>query len=55
MLAIVRDVALTGFGDTILFRLAETLNHRVTDVETGPSRTVFTGWFLRRPTLSAWG
>jgi 2OG-Fe(II) oxygenase superfamily len=38
-------------GDAIIFRLAEELRHRVTQVEGDVPRTAFAGWFKARPTL----
>src|SRR5262249_32024342 len=43
--AVVHEVANTGFGDAIAFRLAAPIEHRVTNVEPGPSKTAFAGWF----------
>ena len=42
------EVDNTAFGGAVLFQLAESLRHRVGDVEPGPIRTVLTGWFPRR-------
>lgn len=41
----IAEIANTGFGDGIIFRLAIELEHRVTDVEGSVPRTVFAGWF----------
>jgi 2OG-Fe(II) oxygenase superfamily len=41
-------------GDAFLFRISDDLKHRVSDVEPGPPRTVFTGWFVRRPSYPEW-
>jgi hypothetical protein len=38
-----------GFGDAIIFRVAEQLEHRVTPIEGKVARTAFTGWFRSRP------
>lgn len=48
------DEAHTAFGDAVLFRLSHDLKHRVSAVEPGPPRTVFTGWFQREPALKDW-
>ncbi len=39
----------TGFGDMILFRLGEKLEHRVTDVTGTVEKVAFAGWFSSRP------
>ena len=39
----------TGFGDAVLFRLAEGLEHRVTNVEGAVPKTAFAGWFKSEP------
>ena len=36
----------TGPGDAILFRISDTLKHRVTPVEGTEPKTAFAGWFL---------
>jgi hypothetical protein len=41
-------------GDAFLFRISDDLKHHVSEVEAGPARTVFTGWFVRRPSLPEW-
>ena len=46
---IVCQVANTGFGDGILFRIADHLAHRITTVEGTVPRTAFVGWFRSRP------
>jgi hypothetical protein len=38
-----------GFGDAIIFRVAEHLEHRVTPVEGKIPKTALTGWFRSRP------
>lgn len=48
------DDAHATCGDAILFRLSYDLKHRVLDVESGPARTVFVGWFRREPTFADW-
>ena len=39
----------TGFGDAFLFRLADYLKHRVSDVEGLVPRVAFAGWFQSKP------
>jgi hypothetical protein len=39
----------TGFGDAVLFRLAEGLEHRVTNIEGRVPKTAFAGWFKTQP------
>jgi hypothetical protein len=39
------SIANVGFGDAILFRVASTLEHRVTDVRGARPKTAFAGWF----------
>ncbi len=39
------EVANTGLGDAILFRISRDFEHRVTDVQTGEPKTAFAGWF----------
>ena len=46
---IVHEVANTGFGDGIIFRIAPYLNHRLTEVTGKTSRTFFAGWFRLEP------
>ncbi len=43
--AIVREVPNRRYGDAVLFRIAEDLEHRVTPVAPGPPRIAFAGWF----------
>ena len=48
------DIPTMGFGDALLFRIAQELEHRVADVH-GQARTVHVGWFHRLvqdPTIS---
>lgn len=52
--AVLYDAPNLGFGDAGLFRLAEDLRHRVTELLPGPPRTVLTGWFRRRPSYADW-
>lgn len=46
---ILHEVANTGFGDVIIFRLARNLQHRITEVQGTVSKTAFAGWFLSQP------
>jgi hypothetical protein len=39
------EVANTGLGDAVLFRVSEDLVHRVTEIQGGEPRTAFVGWF----------
>ena len=43
------EVANTGSGDGILFRIADNLTHRVTTVEGTTPKTAFAGWFHSEP------
>ena len=43
---VLRQVANTGFGDAVLFRVHPTLQHRVGRVEGEIARTAYAGWFL---------
>jgi len=43
---ILREVRNTGFGDALLFRIAENLTHRVQAIEGDIPKTAFAGWFL---------
>jgi hypothetical protein len=38
-----------GFGDAILFRLGDDLEHRVTALGDGAEKTAFAGWFRSEP------
>ncbi len=46
---VIAEIANTGFGDGVIFRLGDDLEHRITDVEGSVSRTVFAGWFQSQP------
>jgi hypothetical protein len=46
---VVHEVANTGFGDAIVFRLSPAIEHRVTDVLPGPAKTAYAGWFKAHP------
>ncbi len=50
---IVHEVQNTGLGDALLFRLAPTLEHRVTDVTGTAAKTALAGWFHRWPDYPA--
>lgn len=43
------EAANTGFGDAIVFRIAATLTHRVTNVEGRLAKTAYAGWFRSQP------
>jgi hypothetical protein len=47
-----KDVPNLGFGDAIIFRVAEHLEHRVTPVVGRIPKTAVTGWFCSRPRYS---
>jgi hypothetical protein len=51
---IVHEVANTGPGDGILFRIAPYLKHRVSPVEGTVARTAFAGWFYAQPEYHDW-
>ena len=51
---IVHEVANTGLGDAILFRIASALEHCVVDVEGAQPKTAFAGWFESEPDFSDW-
>ena len=51
---IVHEVANTGPGDGIFFRIAPYLKHRVSSVEGTVARTAFAGWFYAQPDFHAW-
>lgn len=51
---ILAEVANTGYGDAVIFEISEDLEHRVTEVEPGPDKTAFAGWFVRSPGRAAW-
>lgn len=46
---VVSQVANTGAGDGVLFKIAEGLEHRVTPLTGTVPRTAYAGWFLREP------
>jgi hypothetical protein len=43
----------SGFGDAILFRINERLEHRVSDLEGTVPKTAFVGWFESEPDYRA--
>jgi hypothetical protein len=47
------SLANVGPGDAVLFRIADTLEHRVTEVEGDVARVAFAGWFQSRPDFLA--
>jgi len=51
---VLHEVANTGLGDAILFRIAPGLEHRVADVEGTVPKTAYAGWFESEPDFSAW-
>lgn len=48
---ILRSIPNLGFGDAILFRIADDLEHRITDIEGVTAKTAFAGWFHSKPTF----
>ncbi|MBI3589988.1 MAG: 2OG-Fe(II) oxygenase [Candidatus Melainabacteria bacterium] len=46
---VVKEVANTGFGDAVIFRISPKLVHRLTEVTGKASRTFFAGWFRSKP------
>lgn len=50
---IIHEVANTGFGDGIVFRLTAQLQHRVTEVDDSVPKTAFAGWFQSEPDVYA--
>ncbi len=49
---LVHEVANTGPGDAIVFRLSHALQHRITEVEGRASKTAFAGWFRAEPDVA---
>jgi hypothetical protein len=49
--AIVHEVANTGFGDAVVFRIAPNFEHRLTPVLPGPPKIALAGWFRREPSF----
>lgn len=50
---ILSETANTGFGDAIIFRISDDLEHRLTDVEGKVPKTAFAGWFGTQPNWSS--
>jgi hypothetical protein len=46
---VLQEVANTGPGDAIIFRISPTLQHRLTDVTGTEAKTAFAGWFKPSP------
>jgi uncharacterized protein (DUF2164 family) len=46
---ILQEVANVGFGDGIIFKLAGSLQHRISDVQGTVPKTAFAGWFRSQP------
>jgi len=46
---ILHEVANTGFGDAIVFRISAQIEHRVADVLPGAAKTAYAGWFKTQP------
>ena len=51
--ALISEVANTGSGDAVVFRLSRDLQHRITEVEGSASKTAFAGWFRAQPNVSS--
>jgi 2OG-Fe(II) oxygenase superfamily len=47
------EVANTGPGDAVLFRIDPSLQHRVTPLVGAVPRTAYAGWFLQEPQFAA--
>jgi hypothetical protein len=47
--SMIAEVANTGLGDAVLFRISPELEHQVTPVLGSSPRTVLAGWFRERP------
>jgi hypothetical protein len=50
---ICHEVANTGPGDAIIFRIDAWLQHRITDIEGSNPKTAFAGWFRSQPDFAA--
>lgn len=50
---IVHEVANTEFGDAVIVRIADYLEHRVTPFTSLNPRTAFAGWFLPYPDITS--
>lgn len=46
---IIHEVANLGFGDAIVFRISQHLQHRVTNVTGDYPKTAYAGWFSTQP------
>lgn len=46
---ILNEVANTGAGDALIFKISEDLEHRLTDMEGEIDRTACSGWFSSQP------
>lgn len=51
---VLHEVANTGLGDAILFRIAPGLQHCVADVEGTVPKTAYAGWFEAEPDFTTW-
>jgi 2OG-Fe(II) oxygenase superfamily len=49
------QIANTGLGDAVLFRIGENLEHRVASVEGTAAKVAFAGWFVSTYDKSRWG
>ncbi|HKM99169.1 MAG TPA: 2OG-Fe(II) oxygenase [Candidatus Binataceae bacterium] len=43
---VLAEIANTGLGDALIFRITPALEHRVSDVEGDKAKTAFAGWFI---------
>jgi hypothetical protein len=50
---ILQEIANTGCGDAVVFRLADHLEHRVTGLDGPVPRIAFAGWFHSEPDFSS--
>jgi hypothetical protein len=48
---IIHEVANTGFGDAVMFRLTRDLEHRVTPVDGDTPKISYAGWFKTQPNI----
>jgi hypothetical protein len=48
---IVSEVANTGFGNAVIFRISRDLEHQVTQIQGDSSRISFAGWFRSDPDI----
>ena len=48
---IVSEVANTGFGNAVIFRISRDLEHQVTQIQGDASRISFAGWFRSDPDI----